>query len=165
MELVQNTSNDLHVDVKVHKSNSPVDFDESPGNTASSSDSSKENSPRPVKNQPKVYKTMALISEAISSYDPCDEQLPQLEEVAWDVRENAYCPYSGFKVGAAIRSANTGKIYRGCNVENAAFPTGVCAERGALCTAIAAEGPNLKLDHVMIATEADTPAQPCGPCR
>lgn len=60
---------------------------------------------------------------------------------AWKVRQNAYCPYSGFQVGACLKSKKTGKLYVGCNVENAAYPSGICAERGALMTMIAAEGP------------------------
>ena len=48
-----------------------------------------------------------------------------MKKLAWKARDNAYCPYSGFKVGASIRSAKTGKIYVGCNVENAAYPTGI----------------------------------------
>ena len=64
-----------------------------------------------------------------------------LVEAAWDVRENAYCPYSKFKVGSSMRSKETGRIYSGCNVENAAYPSSICAERGALMQAIAKEGP------------------------
>ena len=158
------SSTDMQIDTvkaKLIDSDSPIDLDNSPGNTESSGDSDKE-SPR---TGPKVYKKMAIVVEAVSSYDPHDEQMPELEKKAWAVRENAYCPYSGFKVGSAMRSANTGKIYVGCNVENAAYPTGVCAERSALCQAVAAEGPSLKLDHVVVATVGDEPAQPCGPCR
>jgi cytidine deaminase len=84
---------------------------------------------------------------------------------AWKARENAYCPYSGFKVGSALRSKATGKVYVGCNVENAALPTGLCAERGAVCAAVAAEGPGIEFDEIVVVTGADTPTQPCGPCR
>ena len=51
---------------------------------------------------------------------------------AWAAYANAYCPYSGFNVGACLKSKKTGKLYAGCNVENAAFPSGICAERGAI---------------------------------
>ena len=84
---------------------------------------------------------------------------------AWKVRENAYCPYSGFKVGAGVRSKQTGKYYSGCNVENAAFPSGLCAERGAICKAVAAEGPSVKFDQCVVVAEADTITFPCGACR
>ena len=86
-------------------------------------------------------------------------------DAAWKVRDNAYCPYSKFKVGAALKSAKTGKIYAGCNVENAAFPTGICAERSAVCQAVAAEGPDVKFDHCIVVAATDTPTMPCGPCR
>ena len=91
--------------------------------------------------------------------------LSSIIKSAWKVRENAYCPYSGFKVGAALRSKATGKVYLGCNVENAAYPTGICAERGALCSALAAEGPKIKFDEIVVVTGAEEPTQPCGPCR
>ena len=54
-----------------------------------------------------------------------------LLDAATKVRENAYAPYSRFKVGAAIRTAS-GSIYSGCNVENVAYPEGTCAEAGAI---------------------------------
>ena len=54
-----------------------------------------------------------------------------LREAACTVRENAYAPYSNFKVGAALRTAS-GAIYVGCNVENVAYPEGTCAEAGAI---------------------------------
>lgn len=94
-----------------------------------------------------------------------EKDLKKLKAAAWKVRDNAYCPYSGFKVGAALRSAKTGKVYSGCNVENAAYPTGICAERSAICTAVAAEGSNIKFDEVVIVVNNDEPAAPCGPCR
>ena len=80
---------------------------------------------------------------------------------AQKVRENAHAPYSGFRVGAAIRSA--GGIYTGCNVENASFPEGICAEGGAITSMVAA-GDTQILD-VLIYAEADTPVAPCGGCR
>ena len=85
------------------------------------------------------------------------KSLAPMVKLAWKVRENAYCPYSGFKVGAALRSKATGKIYTGCNVENAAFPTGLCAERGALCAAVAKEGPGIKFDEIVVVTGAEEP--------
>ena len=84
---------------------------------------------------------------------------------AWKVRENAYSIYPGFQVGACIRSKQTGKFYLGCNVENAAFPSGICAERGALCNAIAAEGPLVTFSDCVVVTTADDVTPPCGACR
>jgi cytidine deaminase len=93
------------------------------------------------------------------------KDLAPLIKAAWKARDNAYCPYSGFKVGAAMRSKATGKIYHGCNVENAAFPSGICAERGALCNALATEGPGIEFDEIVVVTNADEPSAPCGSCR
>lgn len=91
--------------------------------------------------------------------------LEQMISRAWEVRENAYCPYSGFKVGSTLRSKKTGKIYQGCNVEAAAYPSGVCAERNAICQAVAAEGPDVKFDHCVVVAESDGVTFPCGFCR
>ena len=82
-----------------------------------------------------------------------------LKSMADAVRKNAYAPYSDFKVGAAILAG--GKIYVGCNVENASYPVGVCAERAALAAAVAAG--NTAIDAVVIT--ADKPLTPCGMCR
>ena len=59
-----------------------------------------------------------------------------LFEQACEVRENAHAPYSGFKVGAALR-VSSGKTFVGCNVENAAYPEGTCAEAGAIAAMVA----------------------------
>ena len=82
-----------------------------------------------------------------------------LKSAALTVRENAYAPYSGFKVGAAILAG--GRIFTGCNVENVSFPVGICAERGALAAVVAAG--HKTIDAVVIV--ADTPITPCGMCR
>jgi len=77
-------------------------------------------------------------------------------------RERAYCPYSGFAVGAAVLTASE-RIFPGCNVENAAYPATVCAERTALLSAYAAGEREL----IVLAVVADTPGpvSPCGTCR
>ncbi len=81
---------------------------------------------------------------------------------------NAYAPYSAFRVGAALRT-EAGGSYRGCNVENAAFPVGACAERNAIAAAVAAEGPEMRIAAIAIVAlnpvgEAVICA-PCGACR
>ena len=80
--------------------------------------------------------------------------LSAMEKAAWKVRKNAYCPYSNFQVGCSLRSRKTGKIYTGCNVENAAFPSAICAERGALMQLVAHEGPKATIDECVVVTNA-----------
>lgn len=80
----------------------------------------------------------------------------------------AHAPYSGLRVGAALRSGS-GQVHRGCNVENAAFPVGGCAERAAIAAAVLAEGPGLRIEAIaVVALAADgtaLPVPPCGACR
>ena len=84
-------------------------------------------------------------------------------EVASQVRLNAYSPYSRFQVGAAVVSASTGTIYRGCNVENSSYGATICAERGAMMQAVAAEG-DFRIDMVVVVSDDDPPAPPCALC-
>lgn len=78
------------------------------------------------------------------------------------VRENAYAPYSGFKVGAAVRG-KSGTVYSGCNVENVAYPEGTCAEAGAIAAMIAAG--EVELTEVAVIADSPQPVPPCGGCR
>ena len=90
-----------------------------------------------------------------------NNEYKKLLELACAVRANAYCPYSGFSVGAALL-AKSGKIYCGCNVENVSFGAGTCAERAALGCAIAAG----EREFIAIAVCAGaSPTTPCGICR
>jgi len=81
---------------------------------------------------------------------------------ATKVRENAYAPYSNFKVGAAVRAAS-GKVYVGCNVENVAYPEGTCAEAGAIAAMVAAG--ETELVEVLVIADSPLPVSPCGGCR
>ena len=85
-----------------------------------------------------------------------------LVEVAAQVREKAYAPYSNFKVGAAIR-AESGRVYQGVNVENAAYPEGTCAEAGAIAAMIA--GGDTRIAEIAVIADAPRPVPPCGGCR
>ncbi|MEY8839364.1 cytidine deaminase [Cribrihabitans sp. XS_ASV171] len=85
-----------------------------------------------------------------------------LKDTALAVRENAYAPYSRFKVGAALRSAS-GAIYGGCNVENVAYPEGTCAEAGAIAAMVAAG--ETRLTEVYVVASSSEPVPPCGGCR
>ena len=79
------------------------------------------------------------------------------------VRQHAHAPYSGFKVGAALRRRD-GKVFAGCNVENASYGAGICAERAALLQAVAAGTRAGELRALAIYTAAATPTPPCGMC-
>lgn len=87
----------------------------------------------------------------------------EAKRMALDALENAYAPYSKFRVGAAVLSAASGKLYRGCNMENASYGATICAERNAITTAIAEEGV-IGIDMVVVASESDHPAEPCAVC-
>ncbi|HET9049761.1 MAG TPA: cytidine deaminase [Chiayiivirga sp.] len=88
--------------------------------------------------------------------------------LAMTVARQAYAPYSKLQVGAALRS-KAGHVYSGCNVENAAYPLGGCAERGAIAMAVQAEGASFRLAEIAVAAFAEDgaalPVSPCGGCR
>ncbi len=85
-----------------------------------------------------------------------------LLSAAMNVREQAYSPYSGFKVGASLRDS-VGEIFSGCNVENASYGLTLCAERSTVCIAVAA-GVKTFTQMVIVADSA-SPCPPCGACR
>jgi cytidine deaminase len=78
--------------------------------------------------------------------------------------KNAHAPYSKFKVGATILTER-GAHFSGCNVENASYGLTICAERNAIFAAVAAEGPEIVIKAVAVATEQDGACAPCGACR
>ena len=88
--------------------------------------------------------------------------LDALFEAAAAVRGRAHAPYSGFAVGAALTDED-GRIHAGCNVENAAYPVGTCAEAGAIAAMIAAGG--RKIRAILVLADSPTPVTPCGACR
>jgi len=85
-----------------------------------------------------------------------------LDQAAKEIREKAYAPYSGFKVGAALRAVN-GEIFAGVNVENAAYPEGTCAEAGAIAAMVA--GGEREITEVYVIADSPRPVPPCGGCR
>ncbi|HYD54951.1 MAG TPA: cytidine deaminase, partial [Gemmatimonadaceae bacterium] len=85
-----------------------------------------------------------------------------LIERAHAAMARAYAPYSRFRVGAALLTAD-GRTIEGCNVENASFPVSLCAERAAIGAAVSAGA--REFVAIAIATEAERPTPPCGMCR
>ncbi len=86
----------------------------------------------------------------------------ELYEIAANAKENAYAPYSGFKVGAAVLTAE-GIVYTGCNVENSSYPATICAERTAITKAISEGSRNII--KIAIASDGKEYTYPCGVCR
>ena len=93
---------------------------------------------------------------------PTDAVLAQLVDAARAARAHAYAPYSRFQVGAAVLD-DAGRIHAGCNVENAAYPQGTCAEAGALAAMVLAGGRRVRA--VAVVGEGAEPVTPCGGCR
>jgi len=106
-----------------------------------------------------------------TEYDSVKEMSPEDQELvkaANEAREGSYSPYSNFQVGAALRLAD-GTIVKGANQENAAYPSGLCAERTVMFWA-GANYPDLPFDTMAIAGAdkgvlCESPASPCGACR
>ena len=107
-------------------------------------------------------KTTAKKNTAIPAASTID-MIRALYESAARTRALSYSPYSGHKVGAAIRT-RSGRVYGGCNVENSSFGATVCAERVAIQSAVAAEG-RIEIEEILVITDATPPWPPCGMCR
>ncbi|WP_414473264.1 cytidine deaminase [Microvirga sp. M2] len=88
--------------------------------------------------------------------------LDSLFEAARTIQAKAYAPYSRFKVGAAIATPD-GQVFTGCNVENAAYPVGSCAEAGAIAAMIA--GGQSRIGEIVVMGEGESLCTPCGGCR
>ena len=88
--------------------------------------------------------------------------IDDLFDAARAVRDHAHAPYSRFKVGAAIRG-RSGRIYAGCNVENAAYPNGVCAETSAISAMVLGGGKQIR--EIAVVAGGPKLVTPCGGCR
>jgi cytidine deaminase len=88
----------------------------------------------------------------------------QLLQAARQVLEQAYAPYSRFRVGAALLTRQGG-VFTGANVENASYGLTLCAERAAIAAAVAAEGPGLEIRALAVVSESQEACPPCGACR
>lgn len=96
------------------------------------------------------------------STDTPDSDWRALRAAAFAALERAYAPYSRFRVGAAVQ-ARDGRVFVGCNVENASYPASLCAERAAIAGAVAVGARDFVA--MVIASDAAEPAPPCGICR
>ncbi len=94
---------------------------------------------------------------------PQDRKLQELFLAAKEAMKNAYSPYSGFRVGAAVRLSD-GAIFAGCNIENASYGASNCAERVAIQNASSQRG-QIVIEDVVVITDAPVPWPPCGLCR
>jgi cytidine deaminase len=97
-----------------------------------------------------------------------EKDAESLRAAAEAAGKQAHAPYSGLRVGAAVRSVS-GKVYLGCNVENASYGLTLCAERTAVAAAVVAEGAAFRIAAVAVVARdgagAAVPAPPCGACR
>lgn len=94
--------------------------------------------------------------------NPGSKTIDELVKKAQEARAHSYSPYSRFKVGAAIRT-KSGKVYRGCNIENCSYGLTVCAERAAVYNAVS-DG-ETDFESLAVFTEAKDLTPPCGACR
>jgi len=92
---------------------------------------------------------------------PTDAAIEELVAAAAAAREQAYAPYSGFQVGAALLAG--GRVFTGVNVEIASYPISVCAERNAVAAMVI--GGERSIDAIAVVTGAEEPTPPCGGCR
>lgn len=111
------------------------------------------------------YATSVSRNEQIVPKPRSDAALrDRLIKAARAAMKNAYAPYSHFKVGSALLTSG-GKIFAGCNVENASFGVTNCAERTAIFSAVAQTGPKMEIRAIAIVNDHDAPCSPCGACR
>lgn len=102
----------------------------------------------------KMSETRAIATDALRD---------RLIAAAVEARDRAYAPYSGFRVGAALKARGLDELVVGCNVENASYGATICAERTAL-TALVAQHGRREVEAMALVTDCEPPAAPCGLC-
>src|ERR1700676_3355167 len=107
---------------------------------------------------------MSLPKKRLSNKRVSSQQNERLLRAARKAMQHAYAPYSQFKVGAALLTSK-GKVFTGCNVENASYGLSNCAERTAIFAAIAQSGPGLSIRAIAVVNDQGVPCSPCGACR
>ncbi|KAJ9164595.1 Cytidine deaminase [Coniochaeta hoffmannii] len=103
------------------------------------------------------------VSQTCKDYSITPAQFEELRKRSVEAKSVAYCPYSNFRVGCALLTADD-SIVTGANIENASYPVGTCAERVTIGKAVT-EGHRGKFKVVAVATDISPPASPCGMCR
>jgi cytidine deaminase len=106
-----------------------------------------------------VRATHAMVTRTLS-----DETRDQLLRAARAAMQDAYAPYSHFKVGAALLTAKD-EMFTGCNVENASYGLTNCAERTSIFSAVTKSGPELVINAIAVVNDQGVPCSPCGACR
>ena len=118
----------------------------------------------PSATEPGKAKTEAGKTATEAGRAATEPELLRLLEMAHEAAQRAYAPYSGFRVGAALRLTN-GAIVTGVNVKNASYGLTICAERSALVRAVSQFGPEIRVEAVAVANLNAAPSPPCGACR
>lgn len=118
-----------------------------------------------MSSQPEILSSSnpSHIAATCTAHNLTPDEFAALAQHAVEAKATAYCPYSRFRVGAAVLT-DKGSFVEGCNVENASYPVGTCAERVALGRAVA-EGFRGGFRALGVATDVSPPASPCGMCR
>ena len=120
-------------------------------------------------NDPSTTKTSKATTEPVKAAPEAgraatEPELLRLLEMAHEAAQRAYAPYSGFRVGAALRLTN-GAIVTGVNVENVSYGLTICAERSALVRAVSQFGPEMRVEAIAVANLNAAASPPCGACR
>jgi cytidine deaminase len=113
-------------------------------------------------NDPSTTETAKAATE--TGQAATEPELLRLLEMAHEAAQRAYAPYSGFRVGAALRLTN-GAIVTGVNVENVSYGLTICAERSALVRAVSQFGPEMRVEAIAVANLNAAASPPCGACR